>query len=105
MNIPYEEILERLVRIENLLLMEKNNQNKEAVSQEANKLLTIDQAAHFLNLSRGSVYQLVHKNRIPFAKRGRLYFSEKELRAWIQSGRRQTVKEIEEDALNALRLK
>ena len=68
-------------------------------NQESDKLLTISQAADLLNLAVPSIYGLVHRSMIPFMKRNkRLYFSEKELRDWIKSGRHQTIQEIKEDA-------
>lgn len=70
------------------------------------KPMNIDQAADFLNTTKGSLYGLVHQRKVPFSKRGkRLYFYEKELRQWIQSGRRQTVQEITDEAINALSFK
>jgi excisionase family DNA binding protein len=102
MNIPYEEILTYLERIESLLL-KQNATKPEPVFPISDKFLTIDQAAKMINMTTGSVYQLVHQRKVPFAKRGkRLYFSEKDLRSWIESGRRQTVQEIEADALKSL---
>lgn len=62
------------------------------------KLLTISQAAELLNLAIPSVYGLCHRSIIPYMKRSkRLYFSEKELRDWIKSGRRLTIQEIKDD--------
>jgi excisionase family DNA binding protein len=101
MYIPYEEIVERLARIENLLL-EKNSQKAETVPPEQDRVLNIDQAAELLNTTRGQIYQLIHKKKIPYSKRGRLFFSEKELRMWIQSGRIQTIQEIQDEAKKSL---
>ena len=69
---------------------------------ESDKLLTVAQTACFLNTTPGAIYQLVHKGNIPHSKKGRLYFSEKELRSWIHSSRRQTVAEIEAESLASL---
>lgn len=98
---PFEEITARLERIENLLL-KKEIKKSDPVLSEPDKLLNIDQAAQLLKLTRGSIYQLIHKGKIPYSKKGRLYFSESELRKWINSGRHQTVEEIQEEAMNAL---
>ena len=66
--------------------------------QQENKLLTIDQAAKFLNLSKSTVYSKVSKGELPYMKKGkRLYFSQEELVDYIKSGKIKTVVEIEND--------
>ena len=66
--------------------------------QQENKLLTIDQAAKFLNLSKSTVYSKVSKGELPYMKKGkRLYFSQEELVGYIKSGKIKTVDEIEND--------
>jgi excisionase family DNA binding protein len=66
---------------------------------EADKLLTIKQAAEFISLSISTVYGLVHNKIIPVCKRGkRLYFSKQELFDWIKNGRKQTRLEIDREA-------
>ena len=62
---------------------------------EQDQLLTIQQAADFLNLSVPTIYGLVSRSLIPVNKKGkRLYFSKFELTAWIKTGRKKTVTEI-----------
>lgn len=59
-------------------------------------LLTIRQAAEFLNLSVPTLYTKVSRREIPVNKRGkRLYFSKAELSGWIKSGRKKTQEEIQ----------
>jgi excisionase family DNA binding protein len=99
---PFEEIATQLARIENLL-REKEVWKPEPTLPASDKLLTVAQAGQLLNMTKGSMYGLVHQRKVPFCKRGkRLYFSEKELRAWIMSGRRQTIEEIEVEAIKSL---
>lgn len=98
---PFDEIATRLERIENLLL-KKEIQKPDLVLREPDRLLSVDQAAELLNLTRGTIYQLIHKGKIPYSKKGRLYFSESELRNWIKAGRCQTVDEIREEAKRSL---
>jgi predicted DNA-binding transcriptional regulator AlpA len=70
---------------------------------DSEKLLSIKQAADLLNLAVPSIYGLVHRSMIPCMKRNKkLYFSERELLAWVKSGRRQTLEEIKEDAASSL---
>lgn len=51
------------------------------------KFLTVTEAAEFLNLSVGTIYNLVSNKKIPFRKmRKRLYFIPLELYNLIQEG-------------------
>jgi excisionase family DNA binding protein len=62
------------------------------------KLMTVTEAAAFINLSVPTIYSLVHKGAIPTnKKRKRLYFLQSELTDWIISGRRKTIAEIESE--------
>jgi hypothetical protein len=45
---------------------------------------------------------MVNKRQIPFFKRGRLYFYEKDIQQWIKSGRQQMVEEIQAEAIVSL---
>jgi excisionase family DNA binding protein len=83
-NIPeaLSEVLERLVRIEGVLL--KNSQGIDSIPEE---LLTITQAAQFLKISVSTVYGKVCKQKIPFLKNGkRIYFRKTELTEWLKAG-------------------
>lgn len=71
---------------------------------EPDAILTIEQAAEFLNLSKATLYGYVHNSTIPVSKRGkRLYFSKMELLQWIKEGRKKTHSEIEQEANSRLR--
>lgn len=49
------------------------------------KLLTIDQVAELLQIPKGSIYNLVHEDRIPHLKiGGRLRFQESSLQDWLK---------------------
>lgn len=64
------------------------------------ELLTVDQTAEWLNLSKHTLYGLTCRNEIPHSKRGkRLYFRREELLAWIAEGKRKTQAEIEAEAV------
>ncbi|MDP1621224.1 MAG: helix-turn-helix domain-containing protein [Bacteroidales bacterium] len=105
-NNPFDELAarmdHRMDKIEAMLL-EKANQRPEPMLPVKDKLMTVNQAAKFLNTTPGALYQKVHKGMIPHSKRGRLYFSEKELWDWYNTGRRQTVAEIQNEAIKALK--
>jgi len=66
---------------------------------EKDELLTVQQAADFLNLTVPTIYTKVSKNELPFMKRSkRLYFSKKELTEYLKKGRVKTNDEIEAEA-------
>ena len=91
-------LYKKLSNIEKLL-QEQSGSNR----PEADQLLTIQEAADFLDLSVATVYGYVHRQEIPVNKRGkRLYFSRQELTEWIKAGRKKTVSEIEAEAVNCL---
>ena len=53
------------------------------------ELLTVKEASMVIKLAVPTIYGLVHKNEIPYSKRGkRLYFRKSELLEWINSGKR-----------------
>lgn len=98
MNNPFELIEARLNNIEALLLDIKHNP-LQPEQHESDILLTIQEAAKFLNLSVATLYGYVHQSEIPVSKkRKRLYFSKQELLEWIKTGRKKTVSEIETEA-------
>ena len=66
-------------------------------------LLTIQEAASFLNLSKHTLYNKTNKNELPYMKKGkRLYFSRAELMAYIKSGKVSSMLEIQELTNNFL---
>lgn len=63
------------------------------------KLLSIQEAAEFLNLTVPTLYSKCSKNEIPFMKRSkRLYFSSTELLEYIKEGRKKSDAAIEKEA-------
>lgn len=76
------------------LLKEGNNQ-----PASADELLSISEAAKFLNLSVPTLYGKVSRKEIPVNKQGkRLYFYRSELADWIKAGRKKTIVEIRQEA-------
>ncbi|HTF17328.1 MAG TPA: helix-turn-helix domain-containing protein [Chryseolinea sp.] len=56
---------------------------------DAEDLISFKQAYTLLGMAPSTLYNLVSQRRIPNSKKGkRLYFSKKELLAWIDSGKR-----------------
>jgi excisionase family DNA binding protein len=85
-----EVLIENSVRKALSIEAKKNQQPKE------DELLTVEQAAEFLSLSKPTVYSLISKKELPFMKRSkRCYFSKVELTKYIKDGRKKTNSEIE----------
>jgi len=98
---PFELIDLRLQTVESLLysIIEK----QEASVTEENDILTADQIAKLLSVSLPTVYGYVHFKQIPFMKRrGKLYFSRKEVEEWLKGGRRMTRAESIRASLDTL---
>ena len=67
--------------------------------EHSDRLLTIDEAATLLHLSKATVYTKVSRNELPgVCKRGkRLYFDRQILIDWIKQGRKKSNAEPEQD--------
>ncbi len=91
------QLHEKLENIERLLQSQSNPTN----SQKS--LFTAREAAKFLSLALPTVYSMVSKGKLPYMKRSkRLYFDRDELMEYLKKGRQQTNKEIEESAFSCL---
>jgi excisionase family DNA binding protein len=62
------------------------------------QLLTIEELSKLISKTKGSIYGLVHKNMIPYHKKGKLYFLKSEILDWIKSGKRETKASLHEKA-------
>lgn len=62
-------------------------QNTQQQSEEPDKMMSLKEAAIFLNLAQQTVYGFTSKQQIPFIKKGKkLYFRKSELEKWIMEG-------------------
>ena len=78
------------------LLIEKQEQTP---TEQPEQLLTVQEAAQFLNLTVPTIYSKVSKGELPVMKRSkRLYFSSTELMAYLKEGRKKSNAEIEAEA-------
>lgn len=68
------------------------------MSDTDDPILTIDELANLISMTKGSIYGLVHKNAIPYHKKGKLYFLKSEILDWIKSGKRETKSSLHEKA-------
>ena len=82
------------------LLLKKNEQS---TTKQPEQLLTVQEAAQFLNLTVPTIYSKVSKGELPVMKRSkRLYFSSTELMEYLKKGRKKSNAEIEQEAENYL---
>lgn len=93
---PFENIENRLDKLEKILtnLGEAMFQKHEPTHEPQNKLIKIDQAVALTGYKKGYIYELVHRNAIPFIKRGRsVRFDPTELEAWMRADRPNIIQE------------
>ena len=94
--------LQKTVNDIKTLLLEKSKESQ----SPPDELLTVEQAATFLKLSKPTIYGLISKGEIPVMKRSkRCYFSKVELTNYIKQGRKQTNDEIKIEAENFINRK
>lgn len=99
---PFQEIADRLSRIENILTT-VSKQKEPATVNPNDKFLRIQDAAEILKLSVPTLYGLVHFRTIPFFKRGKyLYFTREDLYNYLESGRRMNADEIKKATNDSL---
>jgi excisionase family DNA binding protein len=74
-------------------------QNNNPTTEQPEQLLTVQEAAQFLNLTVPTIYSKVSKGELPVMKRSkRLYFSSTELMEYLKDGRKKSNAEIEAEA-------
>ena len=82
---PFEQIADRLSRIEFAIIQLKENAIKPQTFPE---LHTVESLSKLLNLSIPTIYGLQHKGKLPSIKKGkRLYFKHAEIMAWLEKDR------------------
>lgn len=95
---PFEQIIERLERIEGLIA-ESKGKNGSAPAED--QFFTVQAASEFLHIAVPTLYGLVSRRELPYMKKGkRLFFSKKELTVYLKSGRRKTRAELADEAVN-----
>jgi excisionase family DNA binding protein len=82
-------------------LSEQANSSIQGRTFQSHEYLPIDDACVYLQLPKNTLYGYCHNNVIPFYKRGkRSYFLKSDLDIWLASGRKNTVKEMQTEALS-----
>lgn len=99
MDNPFNSLEARLSNIENLLLDIKHEKKQPQPTEPEDKLLTVREAAEFLNLAVPTIYTNVAQGKLPSMKIGKkLYFSKKDLLHNLRTTRRKTAHELEQEA-------
>ncbi|MCP9755195.1 DNA-binding protein [Lacihabitans sp. CCS-44] len=71
--------------------------SKPEATVQSDAILTLSQASDYLQVPKGTIYQLTHRREICFNKVGRsLRFRKMDLDAWLADNKKATRKEIAE---------
>lgn len=88
-------LTEEVCELKRLLLTKPN----EKPQQQEEKLLSVKEAAEFLKLTVPTIYSKVSRKELPYMKRGKyLYFSTKELMAYLKEGKVLSNAEVQAEA-------
>ena len=65
------------------------------------KVLTVDEAAKYMGISKSTLYKMMMRREIPYSKPGGkiCFLSRMELEAWLMSNRQSTAAELQDSAL------
>lgn len=97
-SLPIEDFQTVIIDCVNSCLR-NNKQESKPPTDQPERLLTVSEAAEFLNLTVPTIYSKVSKGELPVMKRGkRLYFSTSELMEYLKAGRKKSNAEIEAEA-------
>ena len=97
-SLPIEDLQTVIIDCVNSCL-KNNTQESKTPTEQPEQLLTVQQAAQFLNLTAPTIYSKVSKGELPVMKRSkRLYFSSTELMEYLKEGRKKSNAEIEQEA-------
>lgn len=96
MNNPFEVLEQKLDKLEKILsnIGQVIITQKEEVPLKPKNLIKIDEATKITGYRKGYIYELVHRNAIPYLKRGRsVRFDPIELEEWMRAGRPNIIQE------------
>lgn len=97
-SLPIEDLQTVIIDCINSCL-KNNTQEGKTPTEQPERLLTVQEAAQFLNLTVPTIYSKVSKGELPVMKRSkRLYFSSTELMEYLKEGRKKSNAEIEQEA-------
>lgn len=99
-SLPIEDFQTVIIDCVNSCL-KNNKQEPKTSTDQPEQLLTVQEAAEFLNLAVATIYSKVSKGELPVMKgigSKRLYFSRTELLDYLKAGRKKSNAEIERKA-------
>jgi excisionase family DNA binding protein len=87
--------LEKIIRNSITEIFQEQVQNE---SKPRVEVFSLHEAANYLNLAPQTLYGFTSKRKIPFIKKGKkLYFKLIDLEQWLESGRKKSKSEIEDE--------
>ena len=98
----------KVIDNETILLKMESQDNRIKVLEhlifDAKDVLTLEEAAIFMGISKSSLYKMTHKHELPFYRpNGKLiYFEKSELVKWMRQNRSMSEEEIKETAVQHL---
>ena len=100
--------MNKVIDNETILLKMESQDNRIKVLEhlifDSKDVLTLEEAAIFMGISKSSLYKMTHKHEIPFYRpNGKLiYFEKSELLKWMRQNRSMSEEEINVTAVNHL---
>ena len=97
--------MNKIIDNETLLLKVESHDHRiemlENILNAAKEVLTLEEAALFMGISKSSLYKMTHKHELPFYRpNGKLiYFEKSELLKWMRQVRSMSEDEIRETAV------
>jgi len=82
------------------------DQKLDAILAASKDMLTTDEAANYIGISKGYLYKLMAKRKIPFSKPNNklAFFDKKKLNQWLRQNPQKTKAEIEAEATDFIHL-
>lgn len=71
---------------------------REEENVNSDKYLTIEELSDLIGYKKTSIYGLVQKRKIPYHKKGKLFFLKSEIMEWLKSGKKATSTDIKKRA-------
>ncbi len=71
---------------------------EEEKKEEDEKFLTIEELSDLIGYKKTSIYGLVQKDKIPYHKKGKLFFLKSEIITWLKEGKKSSPTAIQKKA-------
>lgn len=100
--------MNKTINTETLLLKVESHEHRigimENLLRDAKQVLTLEEAALFMGISKSSLYKMTHRHELPFFRpNGKLiYFEKAELLKWMRQNRNMSEAETKEAAAQKL---